>query len=986
MAFFSKFSIRDRLIAAFGCLVVITVILTVISIYRISRLSYMHTVFMDTVIVQQENVTNTSYALVMIRFFNMSIGHLIGLDEEAHTTERLRNYLQDSVELVFVAERDFLQYLYYYRESIENDPLISPEKAEEMLDIVDEIIVLFMDNYLSKTQSVVMALETSDRETFIKALYDWTPAGSQIEHLILRLRDMTFDNSLNINDYLMTTAANITRMVLLMLVGFSLLSVFTAIWMIKAIQVPITQLKSAIDEVTNGNFTYPIRLNYADELGRLSHNIADMVDSISEMNKAVTVADYIDTMIVVTDINSRLVYINKSYADNFGIDMENYEGKTCFGLFNNKGPCLDCPFEGFKTVAPGESCDCGIAWNTHLGKWIEKRLFVVKWPDGRLAHIKYLSDATEKKNQIDWHENYELEMQKVIDVTKAASSAKSAFIANTSHEIRTPMNNILGFSELILADNIPENSRKYIEKIISNINWLLNIINNMVDISNIESGMMKMESAPFDIADMLSHCYQLILPSAEEKNVILHFYAEPFLNNKYLVGDPEKLIQICLNILSNAIKFTDFGTVKCNVSLVEMDEEKCSLKFEFRDTGIGLTDKQIETIFDPFVQMDTGIKRTQSGVGLGLAITSRLITAMGGKLYVESEFGLGSNFYFTLQFPTVEMNKSAPIKFFRKVEISKPYFGKGEVLVVEDNEMNQVIMCKHLESVGLAFVVAQNGKEAVDIVSERIKSGKLFDLILMDIHMPIMDGLEAASIISGFNTAIPIVTVTANMLSVMEGSYMKAGMEDYLSKPYTAENLWKVLMKYFKPSNLTEMPPQKQQLKEQEAEKESDFFKKMQQQFVKGNKTIYKDIKTAVQEGDFELARRLAHNLKSNAGHIKQTALQEAAKNLEYELTDGQANEGLLQAVSKELESVLEELAPLLEETEIQYVPADPAKLKRIVSELEPLLAESNAAFLEYVDDLRIVSECGELVKHMENFDSAAALEALKKLKDVKGL
>ena len=380
-----------------------------------------------------------------------------------------------------------------------------------------------------------------------------------------------------------------------------------------------------------------------------------------------------------------------------------------------------------------------------------------------------------------------------------ASEAKSSFIANISHELRTPMNSILGYSELALDDMIPPTTREYLKKIVTNARWLLDIINDVLDISKIESGNLELENIPFELDEILSHCQSLLMPSALKKGLILDFSA-PHLEGTHLIGDPTKLSQIFINILSNAIKFTDKGFVKCSVDAIEISKENCRLKFEIKDTGIGMNDQQLSRIFDPFMQADSSTTRKYGGTGLGLPIAQRLIEAMGGNLTVESFPGLGSKFSFTLIFYVSEYGTN-PNSPGESDSMQKPNFDNNEVLIVDDNDMNQDVAYEYLKRVGIKSTVAGNGKEAVEIVKQRIDSGqKPFDLIFMDIHMPEMDGKEAASIIRNLNTGTPIVAMTAETMTVTGiAPYKDYGMESYLSKPFTKQELWKCLLKHLKP-------------------------------------------------------------------------------------------------------------------------------------------------------------------------------------------
>jgi len=385
------------------------------------------------------------------------------------------------------------------------------------------------------------------------------------------------------------------------------------------------------------------------------------------------------------------------------------------------------------------------------------------------------------------------------DAIKSASKAKTAFIANMSHEIRTPMNSIIGFSELALDDAAPR-TKIYLNRIIENANWLLQIVNDMLDISKIESGKMELEHIPFDLNDLFEQCQRMVMPRAIEKGIKLFFYAEPQTENKLLIGDPIRLRQIFVNLLSNAVKFTNVGMVRVSAFCKETANKSTTLNFEIHDSGIGMTKEQLDRIFEPFMQADTSITRKYGGTGLGLPITRSILEMMGSELVVSSVKGVGSKFSFEITFETMEgvrnISAKTPLQGF-----TQPKF-EGEILVCEDNEMNQLVISEHLARIGLKTYIAKNGLIGVTMVKDRIdKNEKPFDLILMDIHMPIMDGLDAADKIISLETATPIIAMTANIMTNDMETYQERGMIDCIGKPFTSQELWSCLLKYLEPVN-----------------------------------------------------------------------------------------------------------------------------------------------------------------------------------------
>ncbi|MDR1802144.1 MAG: response regulator, partial [Treponema sp.] len=426
---------------------------------------------------------------------------------------------------------------------------------------------------------------------------------------------------------------------------------------------------------------------------------------------------------------------------------------------------------------------------------------------------------------------------------ESASISKSTFLANMSHEIRTPMNSIVGFSELAMDDKLPQKTRDYLDKIKTNSEWLLQIINDILDLSKIESGKMELETIPFDPHDLFSSCRTLILPKAIEKGLLLHFYAEPSIGKKPL-GDPTRLRQVLVNLLSNAVKFTKVGTIKLNAILKGQTEKTITMYFEVKDSGIGMTPEQIEKIFEPFTQAESGTTRKYGGTGLGLAITKSIVEMMGGTLSVESTPGVGSRFSFDLTFETVDYTDDDLLeKEIVLRELEKPAF-EGEVLLCEDNPMNQQVITEHLARVGLKTVVADNGKIGVDMIRGRMLSGdKQFDLIFMDMHMPVMDGLEAAEKIMEYNAGVPIVAMTANIMSNDREIYKLKGMDDCVGKPFTSQELWHCLMKYLKPIDWQKVD------ENQHAMAEDKLRQKLINNFVKDNSGKYGEIAEAIKKG-----------------------------------------------------------------------------------------------------------------------------------------
>ena len=568
---------------------------------------------------------------------------------------------------------------------------------------------------------------------------------------------------------------------------------------------------------------------------------------------------------------------------------------------------------------------------------------------------------------------YELEL---------ASNAKTAFLANMSHEIRTPLNSIVGFSELALDNEIPPKTKRYLTNILDNSEGLLQIINDILDISKIESGKMELESVPFDPRDLFTTCRTLILPKVLDKGIKLSFYVEPTIG-KMPMGDPTRLRQVLANLLSNAVKFTEEGSIRLWATVKEQSEDKVTMYVEVQDTGIGMTPEQIKGIFDPFIQAESGTTRKYGGTGLGLSITKNIIEMMGSELKVESKPGSGSRFSFELVLDTMDITDDEYQK--RKIAhdtIKKPKF-EGLVLVCEDNEMNQQVISEHLDRIGLKSVMAENGQIGVAMVRERAKSDahdKQFDLVFMDIHMPVMDGIEASEKIQEIDAKLPIVAMTANIMTHDRELYKASGMEDYVGKPFTSQELWRCLLNYFKPIDW------ETEEKSIQAQQNDELRQKLINKFVANNRNKFSEIKEALEVGDIKLAHRLAHTLKSNAGQLDKTYLQEIAEEIEDSLKNGEdlTTPKQMEILENELSTVMTELEPLAKDpaqSVLETENLDTAAALNLLNEIEPLIKDDDMECMIYIDKLLSIPGSELLIQQMENFDFAAAVLTLDELR-----
>jgi len=572
----------------------------------------------------------------------------------------------------------------------------------------------------------------------------------------------------------------------------------------------------------------------------------------------------------------------------------------------------------------------------------------------------------------DYADNLEIKVRE-------KTAAKTVFLANMSHELRTPMNSIVGFSELALDDDISQRTRGYLSEILDSSEWLLHIINDILDITSFESGKIDLNTVAFDLYELIEECKKKFMPKATENGLMLNFYSDPSIKGQ-VVGDPARLRQVLINLLSNAIKFTSTGVIDFQMDVRDIDDKCATVCFEVTDTGIGMTPEQIEIIYEPFVQVESGNTRKYGGTGLGLTITKSIVEMMGGKISVESTPGEGSKFSFELKLDLFvdEQDASDPAAYFGS---KKPKF-EGEILLCEDNAMNQQVACEHLARVGLSTIVAENGEVGVNLVRDRIERGeKQFDLIFMDIHMPVMDGLDATEEILKLTKDIPIVAMTANIMPEDTVLYIERGMKECLGKPFTSQELWTCLLRYFEPvAWLSDDSVEREKA-------EHELKQKLISRFVSRNKGIVDEFKAAFNSDDKTGAFMIAHTLKANAAQLGKTALQKAALDLEKELKsdEGNVTSSQIQALETELNNVIAELTAYLEETAVSAEtsePLDDDAIEKLLVKLEPLLEESDAEAMALIDELNLIPGGETLVKQLEDFDFDLALKSLIALKE----
>ncbi|MDR0466383.1 MAG: HAMP domain-containing protein, partial [Deltaproteobacteria bacterium] len=725
MNWFDNIKIRNKLFLVFGMLLCFMLSFAAFSAMQLHTISGHLIEVSSTNQGRQRHVADALADVYRMRVTDLFRGYL--LEDEALLTA-LSDALDDYEAWVELFQENMVD----YRVLMLTNPWLNQADIERRMAAVEGVDLAFT-SYAQVSKKVHEAVQSRNKDRINQAVAEAIITGNILSDQLQNLRDIIFFTTTQQMTATKSHTAQTVNVIFAITAGFVLLTVIALNFAVRNINRPITALENAVTEIAHGNLAYPIRSERKDELGSLANGIGDMVDAISEHTKMTAIMDNLDSRIFVVDFGYKLLFANKRAVDAYKLHEKDYVGQKCHKVIRNQDqPCAICRFPQLSSQnLPFQTIDYEI-YEDLLQEWVGGTDSVIRWVDGSLVFFQSNRDVTQKKHQ-------ETLLQEALQEAKAASLAKSSFLADMSHEIRTPMNAILGITDIQLQNPaLSQDTKEALARIYSSSDLLLGIINDMLDMSKIEAGKLELAPVEYDVASLLVDTTQLNLIRKESKPIEFELNVEEGMP-AMVVGDVLRVKQILNNILSNAFKYTKKGAVSLSVSHEAGNEASfVTLVFRVSDTGQGMTAEQVEKLFDKYTRFNMETNRTIEGTGLGMSITRKLVHMMNGDLAVESEAGRGSTF--TVRLPPRNAGAGVlthdTLENLRRLRITVPSQMKrsqivreqmpyGRVLVVDDVETNLYVAKGLLTPYGLTIETVESGFAAI----KKIKQGKVYDIV-----------------------------------------------------------------------------------------------------------------------------------------------------------------------------------------------------------------------------------------------------------------
>lgn len=790
-------------------------------------------------------------------------------------------------------------------------------------------ILYHSDENYSRTEGIDSQNYVQDlfqeTNTFLKSSTDVFSSGTQKnkDHLIIAQKvhydKLNFENfiglfTLNSKDAIQKEIYSEVINYFFIIFSILFISVTFSFIFSRYLTKPLIKLTEFVTHLASGgriNEQLDLEINSKDEIGTLANTLVSMSRDLRIKDSALkSQKDALDNsaIVVETDIQGKIIYVNDKF-----LQISGYSRRELMGvdhrILNSGYHSKDFFINLWETIKSGKTWRGEIKNKAKSGHyyWVDTTIYPNYSADGELEKfIAIRFDITSRKKA-------EIELQQAKENAERTAKFKTDFLANMSHEIRTPISGIIGMNNFLMESGLTEQQKDYAENIRLSSETLLVVINDILDLSKIEAGKLDLEQHAFKLNEIIDQVLFMIRGKAEEKNLKLEYSLSSELPD-IIFADSTRLKQILINLINNAIKFTERGSVFISVSASVLNQTDVKIKFNVRDSGIGIPEEKLGQIFDSFSQAESSTSRKYGGTGLGLSICQKLVELMGGKIWVESDYGVGSSFYFTIEAKVGNKRdlkeKTEDAVLSNVTNLAEAY--RYNILVAEDNLINQKIVLTLLDGLGYQADLAEDGYIAVEKATEQN-----YDLIFMDIQMPNLDGIEALKKIRKIYEQRKkpqpwVIALTANVFKEDKEKYFKEGFDDFLPKPLAREMIYSAIVGMtngksslkaeFSQANLsqTKLNPLRivndgkiidQSRIDSLLEMDPSVFIEVVDSFLEELPEKLSDIERAISEKNTKQIERVCHNLKGAAANIGAVDLMDKCQQLETKSEKGDSAE-----------------------------------------------------------------------------------------------